>query len=112
MRRLENVVKKLLHSLIDACPQQGFIPLEEYAFQEAVKAYLADLSCLDAEDMGALLSETSFLGMLQRATGGYFLQFSHLTLLWLVEIERTLGVLREGLARALDPGEVFIALQE
>ncbi|WP_438314868.1 hypothetical protein ACP6EK_07595 [Candidatus Caldatribacterium sp. SIUC1] len=112
MRRLENVVKKLLHSLIDACPQQGFIPLEEYVFQEAVKAYLADLSCLDAEDMGALLSATSFLGMLQRVTGGCFLQFSRLTLFWLAEIERVLGVLREGLAQALDSRTVSLALRE
>lgn len=34
--------RDLVQSLIDSCPQEGYIPFEEYAFQEEVKAYLRD----------------------------------------------------------------------
>lgn len=87
--------KDLVQSLIDSCPQEGYIPLEEYTFQESIKAYLLDLCNLQPEDVKAFLSRTSLLETLKKLLGEYLLHFSPSTLLWLAEIERKLGMFRE-----------------
>lgn len=91
--------QNLVQSLIDSCPQEGYIPLEEYAFQESVKAYLLDLCNLQLEDVEAFLSKTSLLETLKKLLGEHLLHFSPSTLLWLAEIERGLGMFREILGR-------------
>lgn len=91
--------QNLVQSLIDSCPQEGYIPLEEYTFQESIKAYLLDLCNLQPEDVEAFLSRTSLLETLKKLLGEDLLHFSPGTLLWLAEIERGLGMFREMLGR-------------
>lgn len=92
---MKQKLKDLVQSLIDSCPQEGYIPFEEYAFQESVKAYLLDLCNLELEDVEAFLSRTSLLETLKKLLGEHLLHFSPSTLLWLAEVERGLGMFRE-----------------
>lgn len=106
----EKALWDVISFLIGSCPQKGYIPFEEYAFQEDVKTYLHDLLSLQPEDMEVFLGRMSFLEMLKRLLGEHLLHFSRDTLLWVAEIEKGLGMLREMSKR--NRYALFAALQE
>ncbi|MBC7218381.1 MAG: hypothetical protein H5U36_09695 [Candidatus Caldatribacterium sp.] len=95
--KVESVLQDFIHFLIDSCPQKGYIPLEEYVFQEDVKTYLRDLLSLRPEDIRVFLSGMSFLEVLRKLFGEHLLHFSSRTLLWVAEIEREFKMLQETL---------------
>lgn len=99
--KVESALQDFIHFLIDSCPQRGYIPLEEYVFQEGVKTYLRDLLSLKPEDIRVFLSGMSFLEILRRLFGEHLLHFSSRTLLWIAEIEKGFGVLQEALPATL-----------
>lgn len=88
-------LREFIQSLVDSCPQEGYIPFEEYTFQENVKTHLLDLCDLQPEDIEVFLNTTPFLETLKKLSGEHLLRLSPRTLLWLVEVERGLKLLRE-----------------
>ncbi|MCS7242669.1 hypothetical protein [Candidatus Caldatribacterium sp.] len=93
---MEQRLREIIQSLIDSCPQEGYIPLEEYTLQESVKAYLLELCDLQPEDMKAFfLSGMSFLETLKKLLGENLVHLSPSTLLWLAEVEKGLALFQE-----------------
>ncbi|MCX6090405.1 MAG: hypothetical protein NTX88_08600 [Candidatus Atribacteria bacterium] len=87
----EGFKREVIKELVNCCPQNCSTPVEEFTIQEQIKNYLLELSTVTVDDLGKIFSSYPLLQTMELVLGEKLGYLSFATLLWLIEVDNTIG---------------------